>query len=418
MGAAHALVVDDRIESRTLVVEELEEAGFRVTSAADGVEGWRAFRDHAPDLIITDLKMPRSDGLALVGRVRRDSSVPVMLLSAFADVPTAVAALKAGADEVLRFPDDLPKLVERARALVAASASGEASRLDRRVVGRSPGIRRVRERVEALAPLKVPVWVWGEPGTGRDWIVEAMHSRASHAPQAQLERVRPGDATHRDAEHVALYLDDLDAFPMEAQQYWAGAWVAERELPVRAAKGSGPAPRIFVSSVEDPAVLLTERRIHPGFADLARFSIRLPPLRQRREDIAPLVNALVGKIGPSLGRQRSRVAPGAVTRLRAQNWPGNVRELATVLEKALAFSQTGVVRAAQVDAVLRENPQSVASLRRRHQLAQRRELVALLDECGGNLAEVARRLELSRGAVIYRARRFGLLDPPTRSQES
>jgi two-component system NtrC family response regulator len=114
-----------------------------------------------------------------------------------------------------------------------------------------------------------------------------------------------------------------------------------------------------------------------------------------------------------MGRERVRFDRSAVALLRSLAWPGNVRELAQVVEKLVAFSPGGDVTRERVREVLGESPDSVASLRQQQKKKQREELIALLESCGGNLAEVARRLEISRGAVIYRAQKHGLLPRPT-----
>ena len=112
-----ALVVDDRPESRELVAGDLAEAGFHVVEAEDGLDGWRQFRRNEPDLVVTELRMPGADGIELLRRIRGVSSVPVILLTAYGDVPAAVAAIKGGAEEFFTFPDDLDRVVDRAHEL-------------------------------------------------------------------------------------------------------------------------------------------------------------------------------------------------------------------------------------------------------------------------------------------------------------
>ncbi|MFQ5417580.1 MAG: helix-turn-helix domain-containing protein, partial [Myxococcota bacterium] len=118
-------------------------------------------------------------------------------------------------------------------------------------------------------------------------------------------------------------------------------------------------------------------------------------------------------IAVEMGRTRVRLDRAAIALLRARTWVGNVRDLASIVEKLVAFSPDGEVTAARVREVLGESPDSVASMRIQKQQKQREELVSLLETCGGNLAEVARRLEISRGAVIYRAQKHGLISKPS-----
>jgi two-component system response regulator AtoC len=407
------LVVDDRRESRALVASELARAGFRVTQAEDGHEAWGAFRRDPPDLVVSDLRMPRADGLELLRRIRRVSSVPVLLLTAYGDVPTAVVAMRAGASEFMTFPEDLEQLSRQARRLVASRCDDAEANVSALLVGRSPAMRRVRERVRALAPLALPVLVAGERGSGRDRVVQALHAlgRPDREADAPLVRVRCGeDAQPAPPPGSVVYLDEVGRLDLPQQACW--------EQRLRTGNDGGAPPRfrrVYASTCEDLTRRVREGSFLPALArPLSRFTIQLSPLRQRREDVPALVTALVGEIGRSLGRDRCRVQPAALTALKARSWPGNVAELARVLEKLVAFSPGGEISGRRVRAVLREMPESVDSLRRSRKAQQREELVRLLEECGGNLAEVARRLGLSRGAVIYRARRFGLM--PERSE--
>ncbi len=403
---AKVLVVDDRLEVRALVSSELEEAGFRVVEAMDGRAGWRCFQDEHPDLVVTDLRMPCADGIELFRRIRSVSSVPVILLTAYGDVPTAVAAMKGGAQEFLTFPDDLDRMIARVRELVGSGFKAEHAKwLESRIAGRSPAARRVRERITALAPLKVPVLVSGEPGTGRDTIVTVLHVLGRWADTPLLP-VRCGDprASTVPVAGSAVYLDEVGRLRPDAQVTWFECLAAmERSGPQRPV-------RVFASTSEDLAARAREGSFHPRLSQkLLRFSIPVPPLRERKEDLDQIVPALVGRIGEAMGRDLARVSRAALAHLKSQVWLANVRELAGVVEKVVAFSARGEVTLEQVKQVLGEHPESVASMRDRRDRRRREELVVALDASGGNLAEVARRLGISRGAVIYRAKKYGLL---------
>ncbi|GAG14000.1 unnamed protein product, partial [marine sediment metagenome] len=183
------LVVDDRARPRRALATELEDAGFAVVQAADGAEAWEQFRHHSPDVVITDMVMPRSDGLDLLSQIRSCSDVPVILFTARGSVESAATAFKAGADDFVSSPDveveGLVALVER--AISGASPSLELGDLEQRLVGRSRAILRLREQISGLAPLRTPVLVSGEPGTGRDTVVRALHELGATADSELLE---------------------------------------------------------------------------------------------------------------------------------------------------------------------------------------------------------------------------------------
>jgi two-component system nitrogen regulation response regulator NtrX len=407
-----ALVVDDRVESRELVAGDLAEAGFCVAEAEDGLDAWRRFRHHAPDLVVTDLRMPGADGIELLRRIRGVSSVPVILLTACGDVPTAVAAIKGGAQEFLAFPDDLERVVDRARALTRDPREpSDAEKLAARIVGRSAATRRLRDRVLALAPLRVPVLVSGEAGTGHDHVIRCLHELSAGAG-AKLARARSGaaGALARPMPGVATYLDEVGSFTPAEQVHWF-----ERLCEIQSGEPAA-ASRIFASTSEDFAQRACDGSYHPALAErLLRFRVPIAPLRERPEDVAPLVSHLADRIGREMGRERVRFERSAIALMRTSAWPGNVRELAKVVEKLVAFSPGGGVTRDRVREVFGELQGSVATLRQQRNQRQRDELVALLESCGGNLAEVARRLDISRGAVISRAQKHGLLPRPPKS---
>jgi two-component system response regulator AtoC len=398
------LVVDDRAEARALIASDLVEAGFQVVEAGDGEEGWRRFRRAEPDLVVTDLRMPRADGIELLGRIRRVSSVPVIVLTAYGDVPTAVAAMKGGAQEFLTFPEDLDSLVKRARALAQPPQDDV---LEEMLAGRSAAMRRVRERIRALAPLPVPVLVCGEPGSGRDTAVEALHVSGPHAG-APLVKLEAGAGAGRLPDAGAVFaLNEVGRLGSDEQGHW-------RELVRSPERAAGQKVlRVVATTSEDLAGRAREGSFDPQLAEeLLRFSIFLPTLGERVEDVPQVVRLLAARQGRAMGRESVRFERSALALLKSQNWTGNVRELASVVEKLVAFSPRGSISRDRVKEVLRESPDSVSLLRSRKAQQQREELVALLEECGGNFAEVARRLGISRGAVIYRAQKHGLVPRP------
>jgi DNA-binding NtrC family response regulator len=269
------------------------------------------------------------------------------------------------------------------------------------VAGRSPGIRQVRARIEALAPLEVPVLIRGESGSGRDCVARALHA---HDPRADtpLLSLRCGESgACWPTPAGTIYLDEIGRLSTPAQARWLES--------LRGGEGRG-VRRILASTSEDLARCAREGRFLPDLWDrLARFAIFLPPLRERIDDISQLVPVLVAKIGRALGRQDCHVQSSVLTRLKARSWPGNVRDLEVAIERMVAFSPTGEITGACARAVLSEDCGELASLRAQKSAGQREELLRLLEECEGNLAAVARRLDLSRAGVSYRVRKYGLL---------
>lgn len=409
MVADKVLVVDDRPEARRLIAGEFEDAGFDVLHAVDGLQGWDAFQQEDPALVVTDLRMPRADGIELLQRIRSASDVPVIVLTAYGDIPTAVSAMKQGAQEFLSFPDDLGRMLDKARALLASDGSPDTASLEEILAGGSAAMQQVRERVASLAHVTVPVLVIGEPGTGRDTVVRAIH-RLRHGPDAVIARVDCTTAASRSAltpDH-ALYLDEVGRLPQPEQTFWYRV-IERSERPE-----DGNRVSVFASTSEDLEVRVREGSFHPGLSEaLSRFTVLLPPLRARLQDLDDIAPRIVRLVGRELGLPSARIEAAAIELLRSRSWPGNVRELAQLLERAVAFSPKGRITERRARDVIEESSSGVASLRSERNRKEREELVHVLEACGGNLAEAGRRLGLSRGAVIYRAQKHGLL-PKTR----
>lgn len=390
------LVVDDRARPRRLLAEELADAGFHVLEADGGKAGWERFRRDAPDLVITDLVMPDMDGIDLLGRIRRDSRVPVIVFTAHASVETAVAALKAGAQEFVAAAEDgLDVLVAMARGCTREARARGGVDLDTLLAGDSAAMQRVRERLRALAPLDEPVLVTGERGTGRDCVASLLHELRGGGAFRKI--------TAADSPKTALpfrgtvYLDEADAFAPEALAAWM------ERLAVR------PGPRFVASAGPTLQGRLARGVAAASFdARLLRFEVTLPPLRERPEDVPRVARTLLARFGAELGRSDLSFEPRALRRLRGESWPGNVAELAGIVEKLAAFTTARVIQRPEVDAVLAEFRLSLASLRDQGAAEERARLVQVLQETRGNVTRAAERLGRSRAAVYRLVERHGV----------
>jgi DNA-binding NtrC family response regulator len=270
------------------------------------------------------------------------------------------------------------------------------------IVGRSAVMQRVRERVAALARLSVPVLVRGEEGSGRSHVVATLRALRGEAG-AQAWTLRAGDRrllAPIDARR-SIALEEVSELSPVEQARW-------RDVLLGAARV--PHVSLYASSSEDLAELARRGAFDTALADaLSRFAITLPPLRERREDLPELTAALARRACARLGREPVALGRSALRLLGAQSWPGNVRELSAAIERLVAFASGPRIERGHVEALFEESPRSVGATRRARTRRQREELLRLIDETGGNLAEVARRLEMSRGGVIYRAQKFGLM---------
>jgi len=386
------LIVDDLDRARRTLARGIHGAGFDVVEASNGEEGWQAFSRERPDAVLTDLVMPGSDGHELLRRIRAQSDdVPVLLFSANGGVSAAVSALKAGADDFISSAGtEIEEIVERLTAAMAArGAAPESPELGSRLVGKSRAMAEVRRRIASLAPLSTPVLVIGEPGTGRDATVEALHELGSTAggELARLDCRSLGAGAGLPA-CAALYLDHVDQLGEETQATW------EERLLRQDAGATARHPRVFASA-SDPWL----GRLRRGLRErLLRISVELPALRERTEDIPELADVLVRRIGSRVGR-RAQLTQAARTLLAEQPWPGNVAQLGQVLERAIAFGQGEELRRKSVERVLADACVCIGRLRKRREARERLELLEALRNTEGNVTHAAQRLGKSRSAV-------------------
>ena len=403
---AIVLVIEPCDQIRGVITEALHQHGIELEEERDGIAAWNRFLAREPGLILAALELPGLHGWELLARVRGHATTPFVFHSTTNDASTAISAMRAGADDFIVLPDEIESAPARIQALIERHLGlSVRTRIDEQIVGRSAAICRIREKLQGLAGLRVPVLVRGEPGTGRDHMVAAL-AATDEANSDGLVIVRPaaGRAPNKNDVGKVVYLDSVERLSLGDQHLWA-------QQIERTDREDAAAPRrILASTSADIAALARAGLFEAVLADrLAQFTVDLPPLRDRKEDISTLARALAGRVAARMGRARVLVTDPALQLLRMQAWPGNVRELEAVVERLVAYSQNGQITRSNVAAVFRECPSSVTALRVSAEKQQRDQLTELLSVTGGNLAEVGRRLGMSRGAVIYRAQKFGLL---------
>ncbi len=393
------LVVDDCPDALELISSELCSEEVAVLRATDGREAWLLFEDESPDVVVSDVRMPHSDGFDLLKRVREVSDVPLILLTAHAEVPAAVTAMRAGADDYLRYPDDLDQIRSAVRELAKRKGPTPGDAVDRLLVGDSEVIEVVRNRIRSLASLRSPVLITGESGSGRARVAKALHELSS--PEKPLWAVAPSEPAPPDALGTVL-LREIADFEMSEQRRWC--------TELHRIKGrNSPFDRLIITTEAekgDPAV-------HPQlWKEAGRFEIEVPPLRKRVEDIEKLSWDLACEVSRDLGCDSPRISRDAVATLQRHKWPGNVSELREILEKAVAYSRGSFVSAHAIDEarrlVITQKQEGLAKRRSARHLAERQELVVMLEECGGNVAEMSRRMGMTRGAIAYRLKKHGL----------
>lgn len=388
------LVVDDQIRARRMLVEELQEAGFDVREAPDGREGWRVFQEYEPQVVISDVVMPAEDGLGLLERIRAESDVPVLLFTAFGTAEAAIHAFKHGADDFITATEDDPgKLVDMVAAAIGCpNASDTAGIIERTIAGNSPAIAQLRRRIAGIAPLKAPVLIAGERGSGRNLVAGLLHELGSRR-DGELVRLHPHRASLDEGVAPAtVYLDRVDEMSPESQREWA------RFLEVSSSESFRSGPRIVASTTSRTADLARDTFSDGIGRILLRFTLELPGLKEIPEDVGPIAQSIAIQVGRTAGR-RLRLSPAALRFVREQRWDANAAGIQRLIQQAIPYASGRFVRVQDLRNAVTDSTESLDAIRAHRDSRERDRLVELLRASGGNVTRVAEAFGKSRAAV-------------------
>jgi len=376
MNARYILIADDEPHMRRLLEIMLQKMGHTVFAASDGQEALELARKNPVDLVITDLRMPRIDGITLLSRLREEGQdVPVIVITAHGTVESAVDAMKRGASDYLLRPFDLDAL-ELAIERVLGSAEmtrhnaflrEELNRGWEGFVGASGPMQAVYQQIRQVAPSRATVMITGETGTGKELAARAIHAASTRSdklfvpincaaiPAEMLESElfghEKGAFTGAIKERIGkfeladggtLFLDEITEMPMALQAKLL------RVLQEGALERLGSNRtirldlRMIAASNRDPREAIRDGRLREDlFYRLNVFGLALPPLRERKEDIPGLVAHFAAKHGRTGSAPLAE--PGLYEHLTGYAWPGNVRELENMVERALVLAGDGVL---------------------------------------------------------------------------
>ena len=438
------LVVDDDPDMREMVHDMLKDRGHHVTTAASGDEALRRLSEGDYGAVLTDLRMKGMQGTELLTEVKRlYPNVGVILMTAFGSVETAVEAMKHGASDYVTKPvkkDELIRVVER--VLREASLRQEVSRLRKEVhkeysfhqiLGKSKAIQAVFDLIRRVADSPTNVLITGESGTGKELVAKAIHYNSDRKeapfipvncaaiPEQLLESELFGhmrgaftDAKadkrglFEEAQKGTLFLDEISELPLMLQAKLLRA-IQEREIRrVGANKSVSVDVRIIAATNLNLGEEVKAKRFRDDlYYRLNVIELKLPPLRERREDVPLLVEAFLKKCADARRKDVKGVSESALAMLMDYAWPGNVRELENVIERAVTLSRgekivpedlPQAVQGARGDRrVLDEAAERTLSL----EAVEKEYILKILDRTGGNKYQAAHALGIDR-KTLYR----------------
>jgi two-component system response regulator HydG len=455
MSKTRILVVDDEATARNGLAKLLEQEGYQVDLAADGVEALASVSDNAPGLIISDLKMPNMDGMELLKQLReREVEIPTIVATAFGEVSTAVAAMRAGAEDYLTKPIDFDALllvVER--TLARQEIKSEAENLRRQLrardkegleglLGASPAMQRVYQMVRQVSGARATVLITGESGTGKGEVARALHSLGPRkgAPfvslhcaalaesllESELFGHEKGSFTGADKKRIGrieqadggtLFLDEIGEIPAATQIKLLRVLQERTFERVGGNETIKVDVRVVAATNKNLADEVREHRFREDlYYRLNVVHIDMPPLRQRGNDVVLLAEHFLRHFARENQRRIDGFSDDARAKLVAHRWPGNVRELENAIERAVVFTEGELVEAEALPfdaapATIEGGPRipgaTMAEL-------EKHAIMATLDAVGGSTSRAAEMLDISARTIQYRLHEYGVVASRTK----
>jgi len=449
------LIVDDELNMRLVLKTLLSKEGYDVATASDGLEAMQVLKSGDVNVVVTDLKMPKFDGMGLLDRVIREyPSTPVIIITAPGTVATAVDALKKGAFDYITKPfeqDELKNVIHKAvktRQLNEDELAFSPDEIDRQgIVGSSEAMQRIYDTIKKVAPAVTGVLITGETGTGKELIANAIHRNsprknnpfikincaaiAENLMESELFGYEKGAFTgavstkpgrFELADKGTLFLDEIGELPREMQV---------KILRVIQDQEFERVGGLRTIKVDVRLIAATNRNLIQDVKDgifredlyyrLNVFHTHVPPLRDRKEDILPLADYFMQKFNRKLDREVKHIDPKVQETFLKYDWPGNIRELENLMERLVLMAGGDAIMLEDIPAELKlaasasqvSRPDSLEKpfkdvMKSHMEEVEKQAIILCLEECGGNVTKAAQRLGLSRKGLQLKMIKYNL----------
>jgi DNA-binding NtrC family response regulator len=445
------LIVDDELSVRDSLSKWFREEGYEVGTAEDASQALLLLAQQKWDLALIDIKMRGTDGIELQRRMHEiEPSLVAIIMTGYASVETAVAAMKNGAHDYVTKPLDPEEITLKvAKALSQRRMEQENTRLEREnvrlreqheetvrpneIIGSSAVMRRVFDAISTVGPTEATVLITGESGTGKELVARAIHyaSPRRYLPMVVIhcgaltetlleselfghEKGAFTGAQYRKkgkfeiAEGGTVFLDEIGDISLKTQTDLLRV-LQEREINRVGGNQQIKVDFRCVAATNKPLEQLVEEgHFRPDlFYRLNVFRIELPPLRERREDIPALADHFMRKFCKEMNKRIERIAPAAMAVLQQQSWPGNIRELENAVERAMVVAQEPELR--EQDFTLAKGAMTISSPLESRTLdeIEKAHILKTLDECGGNQTRAAEVLDIDRVTLHHKLKKYG-----------
>lgn len=452
------LIIDDERTILLTLEALLGRHGYQVETAATASYGLRVLKSNPPAVVLLDLQLPDAEGLQMLDRIKEEHpETQVIILTAHDSLSNAIESIKRGAYHFISkpyAPEELLSLIEKAlekQSLVRETEQlrEKTQQLEKRLeiaetrlapVVKSKAMQEIKELIEAMAPSEANVLITGESGVGKEVIANVIHSRSRRAakpmvklncaafPQAMIEGELFGyvkgaftGATNDFAGMIAaasgstLFLDEISEMPPDLQTRFLRVLQEREYRPLGSTRTLKADFRVVAATNRPIAGALAENRLRADlYYRLNTFQIEIPPLRERKEDIPPLVATFLRRFAKELGKDEPAIAPEAFQKLLDYSWPGNVRELQNAMEYAVVLARQNKISVkelpaeVQLPAVLqqaeRNNNGGVQNL----DDMERSAIIQALAQCHGNKKKAAQVLGIQRPTLYNKMKRYAI----------
>ena len=458
MAFQNVLVVDDEESMRHLLAVILTDRGYEVRAVSNGEDALRELAARDYDLVLSDVRMPRMDGLALVRRaLELHPGITFIVMSAYGTHDTAIEAMKAGAYDYVSKPfkpDEVVLVLRKAEERLRLSRENRRLRSElsagfrfENFVGASPAVQEVLRQLRKVAPTKATVLVTGESGTGKELVARAIHELSprsampfvavncgaipaelieselfGHVRGAFTDASRDKKGLASEADGGTLFLDEIGELPLHLQVKLLRFLQDEQVRRVGETRSEKVDVRVVAATARDLVRATKEGLFREDlFYRLNVVNLRLPSLRERPEDVPALVDHFLAKHNRLRPEAPLRgISPEALELLRSHRWPGNVRELEHAIERAVVLADGPSIEESDLPDDVRAGPHPGApaprsggdlSVKRAFRALEEQLIRGALERTGGNRTRAAELLDLSYRALLYKVKEYGIDQP-------
>ena len=429
MQKSNILVVDDDPDILKLISMRLAAAGYNTATASNGVEAMSAISLHRPDLVISDLRMPAMDGMALLEAVHNaHPTLPVIILTAHGSIPDAVRATQRGVFGFLTKPFDSQELLQQVAAALRLSGTQaveydtENASWREAIMTRSPQMENLLGQAKLVAATDASVFIQGESGSGKELLARAIHNASprhnkpfvaincgaipenlleselfGHSKGAFTGAVKNHVGLFESASGGTLFLDEIGDMPQALQVKVLRALQERVIRPVGSTTDISIDVRLISATHRDLAKEMREGRFREDlFYRINVVGLEIPSLANRREDISLLANHFIQTFNKKYKKKIHSFAPDALEILISAHWPGNVRQLQNIVEQTVVLATTQIIPANLLQKALQEESNSVIPLDVARQQFEQNYLVSLLKATQGNVTQAAKLAKRNR----------------------